>query len=499
MTDTALHTTSRTRTANLRAVSSKPPVIAVSPRHVSVAELPFAARIGIASLLSLIGYSGVFGQAFADAAAGSRAAVLVVAPLLMVLIATGYRRPSQGVGDSESDWIITAFVGLASFTAIYLLTQRMPTLSSLWHLRSLGFVVWFACLLAILFGARHVVRMWKLWVFAACCATPLPFLLTTAALGGSDDAAALLAAGVGAVAVFLASETVRLGRRLIATAGCLVLAAVIVLSLDAYTGLLTAVIVGAGILPVTTVVVLNRATTKIGDDADASAPKLPRLSPMSLAVLTVVAIALAVVNYPAAHTPDVPEAAADWPTRAGLTAPTAFPFITRTLGDDATLVRYALPGAAGKPAAAVDVMSSPNRAALDDLAGAVWYPSASPVEYRPAPPSAGAPPGARIVHSNADTATYGDDQHWYAVTWDWHAAGVYQRVTVIVSQAFDGRDMPPAPAPLSLWDTSVRPALWTTRQQPHVDGEVDPAVIGRADRLTRELVRSAEVVGAPTR
>ncbi|MGV0801837.1 hypothetical protein ABQF26_33000, partial [Mycolicibacterium elephantis] len=149
---------------------------------------------------------------------------------------------------------------------------------------------------------------------------------------------------------------------------------------------------------------------------------------MSLAVLSVVAIALAVVNYPAARTPDVPETAADWATRAGLTAPTAFPFITRTLGDDATLVRYALPGAAGKPAAAVDVMSSPNRAALDDLAGAVWYPSASPVEYRPAPTSAGAPPGARIVHSNADTATYGDDQHWYAVTWDWHAAGAYQRV-----------------------------------------------------------------------
>lgn len=483
----------------MRAVSSEPPAIAVARRRVSVAELPFAARIGIASILSLIGYFGVFGQAFADAAAGSRAAVLVVVPLLMVLIATGYRQPSQGVGDSESDWIIAAFVGIASFTAIYLLTQRMPTLSSLWHLRSLGFVVWFACLLAILFGARHVVRMWKLWVFAACCATPLPFLLTTAALGGSEEAAALLAAGVGAVAVFLASETVRMGRRLIATAGCFVLAAVIELSLDAYTGLLTAIIVGVGILPVTTVVVLNRATTtKIGDDADASAPRLPRLSPTSLAVLTVVAAALAVVNQPATRT-DVPEATADWATRAGLTATTAFPFITRTLGDDATLVRYSVPGAAGKPAAAVDVMSSPNRAALDDLAGAVWYPSASPVEYRPAPPSAGAPPGARIVHSNADTATYGDDQHWYAVTWDWRAAAAYQRVTVIVSQAFDGRDMPPAPAPLSLWDTSVRPALWTTRQQPHVDGEVDAAVINRADRLTRQLVRSAEVVGAPTR
>ncbi|BBY80580.1 hypothetical protein H7I53_11465 [Mycolicibacterium pulveris] len=499
MTDTALRTNLATHAAKLHAVSPQQPGVEVPHRRPLIAELPFAARIGIAAALGLLGYFGVFGHAIADAAAGSRATPLVVVPLLMVLIATGYRRPSRGVGDSESDWIIAAFVGVASFTAIYLLTQRMPTLSSLWHLQSLGFVVWFACLLAVLLGARHVVRMWKLWVFAVCCATPLPFLLAASALGGSDDAVALLAAGVGAVAVFLASETVRWGPRLLATAGCFVLAAVVVVSLDAYTGLFAAVIVGGGILPVATVVVLHRATATTGDEADPSAPRLPRLSPVSVAVLAVIAIALAVVNYPAARPADVPVVTADWAARAGLGAPTVYPFITRTLGADATLVRYSLPGAAGKPAAAVDVMSSPNRAALDDLTGAVWYPSASPVEYRPAPTAADAPPGARVVHSNADAATYGDDQHWYAVTWDWHAASAYQRVTVIVSQAFDGRDMPPAPAPLSLVDTSVRPALWTTRQQPHVDGEVDPAVINRADRLTRQLVRSAEVVGAPTR
>jgi hypothetical protein len=498
MTDTALRTGLTTRSVSLRSVPAQPPVTTAPRKRTPVAELPFTARICIAATLALIPYFSMFGQAIADAAAGSRAAVMVVTPLLMVLIATGYQLPARGVDDAESDWIIAAVVGFGCFTGIYLLSERMPTLSSLWRLQSLGFVVWFGCLLAILFGARHVVRMWKLWVFAVCCATPLPFLLATAALGGSDDAAALLVAAVGAVAVFLASEVVPFRHRLVATISCFVLAATIVVSLDAHIGLLAAVIVGAGVLPVVTVVVLRRAMAASGDAPDSAETRLPLVSPISLLVLTVVAIALAVVNYPGSRLPDAPLVAADWTARAGLVAPTAFPFITQSLGADATLVRYSIPGSVGRPAAAVDVMSSPNRAVLDDFAGAVWYPSFSPVEYRLAPSSAGLPAGARIVHSNADTATYDADQHWYAVTWDWRTDASYERVTVIVSQAFDGRAMPPAPAPLSLPDTSIRPALWTTRQQPHVDGEVDPAVISRADQLTRQLEKSAELTRAPT-
>ncbi|MGV0643538.1 hypothetical protein [Mycolicibacterium sp. XJ879] len=498
MTDTAVPPDLRTQPSTLSVVLTQRPVSTVPRRRASVADLPFSARLGIAATLGLVGYFGVFGQAVADAAAGSRTVILAITPLLMVLIATGYRRPSRGVGDSESDWIIAAFVGISCFTAIHLLSERMSTLSSLWRLQSLGFVVWFACLLVILFGARHVVHMWKLWVFAVCCATPLPFLLATAALGGSDDAAALLAAGVGAVAVFLASEAAGLRHRLIATAGCFVLAAVVVTFLEAYIGLLTAVVIGAGALPVLSAVMLHRMTRSMSDEPQPSDARLPRLSPVSLAALTVIAIVLAVVNFSSSRQADAPSVPADWTAHAGLTAPEAFPFITRSLGADATLLRYALPGSAAMPAAAVDVMTSPSRAAQDDFAGAVWYPSASPVEYRPAPPSAGLPEGARIVHTNADAAMYGSDQHWYAVTWNWHAGSEYQTVTVIVSQSFDGRDMPPDPAPLSLLDTSVKPALWTTRQQPHVDGEVDQSVLSRADHLTRGLVKSAEATGAPT-
>nr|CRL70249.1 hypothetical protein CPGR_01545 [Mycolicibacterium malmesburyense] len=467
-------------------------------RRPSVSALPFGARVAIVAVLGLTGYISVFAQAVVDAQMGSRTAITVVAPVLMVLITTGHRNPTGGVGDAESDWIIALLFGIACFTGIHLLGARMPTLSGLWQLQSLGFVVWFACISTVLFGARHVVGMWKLWVFATCCATPLPFVLVVAALSGSAGVAAVLTAVVGAVAVFLASEQAPLPHRLIATAGCFVVSASTVTILDAHTSPLAAAVVAAGVLPVLTVVLLHTVTPATEPRPHGGSARLPRCSPLSLVALAAVAIVLVVVIHPQARPSEPSLVAADWPSRADLGVPTYFPFITRFLGDDSSLTRYRISGGPGQPAAAVDVISSPNLASLDDLADAVWYPSTHPVEYRPAPPSAHFPSGARIVHSNADAATYSGDQHWYAVTWMWRTDTAYQRVTVIVSQALDGSDIPPPPRPISLLDTSIRPALWTTRQQPHVDGQVDPEVIRRADDVARRLVGSFKPAGAPT-
>lgn len=460
--------------------------------------MPFATRIAIVAVLGLTGYVWVFAQAVVEAGMGSRTAITVVAPVLMVLIATGYHSPTRGVGDAESDWIIALLLGIACFTGIHLLAGRMPTLAALWHLQSLGFVVWFACLSIVLLGARHVALMWKLWVFAVCCTTPLPFILSAAALGGSDDVTAMLTAVVGAVAVFLATERARLPHRLFATGGCFVVSASAVMILDAHTGPFAAVAVGAGVFPVLTVALLHAATPVTQPRPRDGSARLPRCSPLSLVALAAVAVALAAVTHPQARPSESTVVAADWPSRAGLGVPAHFPFITRFLGGDSSLTRYRVPGGPGQPAAAVDVISSPNLALLDDLADAVWYPSTHPVEYRPAPPSAHIPSGARVVHSNADAATNSDDRHWYAVTWMWRTDNAYQNVTVIVSQALDGRDTPPPPQPISLLDTSLRPALWTTRQQPHVDGQVDPEVIRRANDVARRLVGSFEPAEAPT-
>jgi hypothetical protein len=197
---------------------------------------------------------------------------------------------------------------------------------------------------------------------------------------------------------------------------------------------------------------------------------------------------LLAINPPHARSEDPSAAAADWASRAGLGAPETFPFITRFVGPDATLVRYAVPAKAGMPAAAVDVITTGRESVLYDYHHVIWYPSSRPLQYQSAAGES-MPAGARIIHSNADATTDAAAVDWYAVTWVWKAGAAYQRVTVIVNQALDSATGPPAPEALSLLDTSVKPALWLARQQPDSSGQVDPLVIERADQVI-QLLRS---------
>jgi hypothetical protein len=171
--------------------------------------------------------------------------------------------------------------------------------------------------------------------------------------------------------------------------------------------------------------------------------------------------------------------------------------VTRFLGHDATLVRYAVPGVDGLPAAAVDVMTTANQAALNDYADAVWYPTSRPLEYEPAGTFSSMPLGARVIHTNADTATNGAALDWYAVTWTWHTGDTSQRVTVIVSQALSGDQPPPPPAPLSMVAAVLRPAMWVTRQQPDAESRVDPLVSQRAIEVASLLLRHSAVTDKP--
>ena len=196
------------------------------------------------------------------------------------------------------------------------------------------------------------------------------------------------------------------------------------------------------------------------------------------------------INPPHAQTADPSTAAADWAQRAGLGAPEDFPFITRFVGADATLVRYAVPAKAGMPTAAVDVITTRRPSALDDFDDVVWYPSSRPLQYQAATDDL-MPPGARIIHSNADATMDAAAIDWYAVTWAWEAGDAHQRVTVIVNQAILSDVPPPAPEALSFLDSSVKPALWLARQQPDSTGQVDPIVIERANHVIELLVDSS--------
>jgi hypothetical protein len=446
-------------------------------------------------------YGAVFAQVLNEAVSGSRAAFLVVAPLLVMVGATGYRLPARGVGDNESDWIIAAVTGAVGFSSIALITHRFPTLSGLWRLELVGALVWVACAGMIVFSTRHVIRMWQVWMFAFGCALTLPYLLTTASLGGSDTAAACVGALLGAISVYLAGRPTQRRWQIAATLLSLTTGCGLSVVLTSHLGLFATLIAVAAVVPVVVTVGLYHFTEMTGSHrwAAVSAGFHP-LSPRSIVVLGVVAVGVLVTHIPAPLPPAPPLVSGDWAVRSGLGAPTQFDFVTRFLGPQSSLVRFQVPAAADTPAAAVDVITATNLAALRDYSDAVWYPSPIPVNFQPADIGSNDqfPLNARMMHSNADAATDVTAQNWYAITWIWKTARAYQQVTVVVNQSAMSPDSPVAPAPLSMADTVIKPILWVARQQPEWVGGVDKRVEKRADDIVRSLMAAAQPPRAST-
>ncbi|MCV7287683.1 hypothetical protein H7J87_20360 [Mycolicibacterium wolinskyi] len=450
----------------------------------------FWLRIALVGLLTGVAYLTVFAATVEHVVAQSRAAYLLVLPVLTVVIIAGYRRAPGGVGDDESDWIIACLVGAAGLCGVHLVAQRMPTLAGLWHVQLQGAVIWAASCTAILLGVRYALRMWPLWIFLVCTVSPLPYLLAVATLGGSDTAAACVAAGVGAVAVFLAAHAVPVWWRLGSAIGCLATALIVIAWLEQPVGLLLMVVVAGGVIPVVfALTVLHLRTTNLGISGGPEV--VPRRSPRQIAILLVLAAALA-MGYPAAtRIPDPPEVNADWVQRAGLLDATPMTFASRFLGPDATLTRYTVPPAPGMPSAAVDVITTSNLAALQDFSDAVWYPSEEPTSYTAAD-HLQLPIDARIVYSNSDSAISDASRQWYAVTWVWRSQARYQQVTIVINQNSNSPDSPAEPRPLTLNDSIVSPTLWLTRQQPSAAGGVDETVLQRAAQVARVLTTAAQ-------
>lgn len=470
---------------------ARPLTLVEPPAHSPIAvNRRYWLRLAVFALLSFAAYAFAIADVLGDALSGSRVVVLLVLPILIGVIASGYRQAPRGVSDTESDWIVAIIAGIVGFTGIWLLRNRMPTLALQWQLDLWGVLLWIACLVAVMFGVRYVVRMWQLWLFALCCVSPVPFLLAAAAFGGSDTTVALLTAGLGATAVFLAGRCASLTRRLSATLVCLASASALTLAVGNRLGLAATVLLVAGIVPVVVTVVMLLRDARLMSTASSAWSDLPHRSPLSMLMLILVAVMLLLVNPPHARSLNTSIVAADWEQRAGLIAETDFPFITRYVGADATLVRYGVPAERGMPVAAIDVITAERLPALADFDDAIWYPSSRPIEYQ-AVEGESMPAGARVIHSNADATTDAADADWYAVTWMWKTGDAYQRVTVIVNQAPKSEAPPPSPAALSFLDTSIKPALWLARQQPDGAGQVDPLVVARADAVIKLLMNAS--------
>lgn len=452
----------------------------------------FHLRLVIAVGLTAVAYAIPYADTVALAVHGSRAPLPAVLPVLVILITLGYRTAPRGVADAESNWIIGALVGIGALAAIELLSHRTPTLAGLWHLPDFGAPVWFACVLTVLFGVRHVVRMWPLWLFALCCVSPLPLTLATAALGGSDTAAALLSAAAGAVAVLLAGRMAPPVHRAVAAASCLAVSGLTVLAVGAQVSLFVVTILVAAVFPtLATAALLATRPARVTLTERAWAEPHQHTA-RALGTLAVTAVALAVVHPPTARAAMLPVVPADWAAKTALRDPVAYDFITRYAGPGATFVRYHAPAQRGLPALAVDILSTPERAALTSTADILWYRSARPVNYRAASDRPGLPPGSRIAYSNADAATDGSHSDWFVLTWEWRAGNMFQRVYVVASQSLTGDRLPPPPQPVDVLDVSLRPALWVARQQPNDAGDVDDVVVARTTSLASAIAAAAD-------
>jgi len=398
-----------------------------------------ALRLAALFALILIPFWNIFGAIVSAIGDGSQVAYLIVVPVLITMIAVGYRTPPRGVGDAESDWILAAIFGGLGLFLRYLMSNRFPTLSGLWQLPLVGAVLWAACAAAVLFGVRRVMQMWPLWVFALGTLTPLPYLLVTAAAGGGVVAAAGVAGAIGGLAVFLAGREHPLLWRLcagVATTTLSVGAALIAVGggIDRSThSLLVLVLLCAGVFPVCGFLVLLGIPTRTTEFSGFLAA--PRRSPLSLAVLAAGSAVVLVLNLPYGISDGPPaRAQSNWAAYLGWPATKRFSFITRYLGERATFVRHTVPSIPGLPEAAVDVITADSLAALRTYRDAIWYPATVPPNYRGLDLGDPRVIAGRAAATDSALATDTHAPDWYVVTWLWNTGTVYQQVFVVVNQ-----------------------------------------------------------------
>jgi hypothetical protein len=462
-----------------------------TPRH-PLSRLVFWPRLGFILLLTIVAYLPIFLDVVQNAVDGSRNAYLVVVPVLAAIVAHRYHDEPRGVGDAETDWIAAILVAAAGFIVIWLVTDRLPTTGHMWKLHLAAVVVWAACSTSVMFGARYASRMVALWVFLFFSVTPLPYLLLTAYLGGSDTAAALLAAALGAIAVFLSGRATVLRWRLGVSVVCMVVGSATAAALRDTTLLLT-VVVAAGVVPTLSVIALHRFSRTVARRCRAHVTvHYARRSWVSFTALGAIALILLFANASRVDFSKPIVFHSDWIQQAGMTASVQFGFITAFLGPSATFTRYPVASVAGLPQAAIDVISTPNTGALRDYADAIWYPTAVPVIFTATDLVGRVHVKVRVMHANADATTTGGNREWYALTWLWRGPTVTQQVTVVVNQARADRHLPPDPRPMSFRNQMIEPLLWIPRQQWDSVGIVDELVVRRAESIAQQLLSAGD-------
>lgn len=487
-------------TADSGAISPRAVANRIAPKLPSDLRTTIRRRFLILVFLTLIPFVEIHRGIAVLISGGSPLAYLSVIPLLTVMIACGYRVPPRGVADPESDWILAALFGVLGFFLRHLMSNRFPTLSGLWYLPLVGAVLWAACIASVLFGVRRVMQMWALWVFALATATPLPYLLATAALGGGVIAIGAVTGAIGAIAVFLGSRSAPWSWRVGVAVSCW-LSSPAVAAVAAGAGLerlehadLLIVVVSGALIPVCGYLVLRGVGGPRPNQTDPKA--VPRRSPLGIAVLALGAVLVFGLNRPFAVPDAAPvNAGADWASRVNWPVRQEFGFIARYLGPRATFVRHPVPSEPGQPEAAVDIITADSLATLRTYRDAIWYPATAPPNYRDYRLAPEHPIVARVAATDSSLATSADAVDWYVLTWTWQTGDAYQQIFVVINQTWTSRAAPPAPAPLSLRANVIGPALWLARQQADPAVNVGPAVAARARQVAERVLAAGGLAG----
>lgn len=452
---------------------------------------PLVLRLVALFAFTSIPFWTVFRGIAESVAGGSGLVYLIVVPMLVAVIAAGYRTPPVGVGDPESDWILAGLFGGLGLFLRQLMCNRFPTLSGLWELPLVGAVIWAACLAAVLFGVRRVMQMWALWIFAVATITPLPYLLLAAQLGGGVTGIAVTTGILAGTAVALAGRLAPLRWRAgvaVGTAALSTAAAMSAGTVETASARVLLMLITGGVIPVAGAIWLHGMAVA---DQPRSQSTLPRRSPFALTVLGVGAVVVLLLNLPLTTTESAPaRAEVNWATNLRWPTGESFAFIQRYLGPHSTFIRYRVPSTAGLPEVAVDVITTDNLAALRTFRDAIWYPATVPPNYRNHDLGSTAIGDGRSTATDSALATSALADDWFLITWLWQTAATYQQIFVVVNQTWSSSSPPPVPDALSIRATIIGPALWLLRQQADPPAKVDPAVTTRAQQIVAEVLNA---------
>lgn len=384
--------------------------------------LSLTARSVVVAAATSIAFGPVLLETVAAMAAGSPTLYLLLVPMWAILIGYGVDRTTSGrvINDRELDWISAFVVTAALIIAAYLALPRLPATAALWHLDLLPVYSWLfaGCILA--FGVRRAFRGWRILVFVAI-GSPGTVILTSAHVGGSTTATALVVAILNALAVWVSMVHCAAGARWRHAAAAALFGALLAVALVPFSA--AAAILAPSVLTSAVLVWLRYRPSQAELPHASVARRLPPQSFSSVGVALALSVALLLLLPTASARVTSPGL---WLLPEQWSAPHAelsvvevsrFEWATDFLGPDGSIVRYRVDSAVADRTLFLDVYTAATAGVLSNFSDEIWYGpiDSSAVERFPVVLAGGV--AATGIRSGDSNVLQLDEAPWTALTW----------------------------------------------------------------------------------